>query len=200
MNALAIFENELTSLIGRPTKPRKLRPFVCEGSPLECDVFIVGLNPATKMSADFWQFWRSDHGFDKKAWFEAYKKERKLRPLRPGQKHRTEVSRTRGVIECILEEAGSVQCLETNIYADPTERGRDLPHSQRVTAPFDYLLKRIKPGLIVVHGRDAATHVKGNAATSRVIAVSHFASRGWSAASARALGQRIKEHRSTGSL
>jgi hypothetical protein len=34
------FERDLAALIG---KPSLLRPFVCDGSPLECKVFIVGL-------------------------------------------------------------------------------------------------------------------------------------------------------------
>ena len=49
------FEKQLAGVIGRPTD---LRPFVCEGSPLDCDVFIVGSNPATKMEGDWWRFWR----------------------------------------------------------------------------------------------------------------------------------------------
>ncbi len=41
------FEKELAALI---SKPSSLRPFVCEGSPLECKVFIVPPLPA-KLSA-----------------------------------------------------------------------------------------------------------------------------------------------------
>lgn len=48
---LSEFEQELRSLIGQPTD---LRPFVCEGPPLACPVFIVGYNPATEMTADWW--------------------------------------------------------------------------------------------------------------------------------------------------
>ena len=33
-----------------------LRPFVCEGSPIECESFLVGINPASEMSVDFWDF------------------------------------------------------------------------------------------------------------------------------------------------
>ena len=54
------FESELRSLTG----PSALRPFVCDGSPLTCRVFIVGINPATSMTTDFWQFWRAGTGFD----------------------------------------------------------------------------------------------------------------------------------------
>src|SRR5271166_3410947 len=46
------------------------RPFVCEGSPLACDVFIVGVNPATNVP--FWPFWQPSYGFNKKTWWAAY--------------------------------------------------------------------------------------------------------------------------------
>ena len=59
------FERQLADLLGRPSRAR---PFVCEGSPLDCEIFIVGFNPATEMG-DFWQFWRTGYGFDKNAWF-----------------------------------------------------------------------------------------------------------------------------------
>lgn len=79
MTALDDFEKGLISLIGKPTD---LRPFVCDGSPLDCKVFSVGFNPATKMSADFWHFWRSGYGFDKSVWLKAYEKDRQDRPLK----------------------------------------------------------------------------------------------------------------------
>lgn len=182
------FERELADLIGRPTD---LRPFVCDGSPLECEAFIVGFNPATTMSADFWQFWRSGHGFDKSAWFSAYKKDRQDRPLKPGKKRRNAISNTRRVIEWLLEEANPVRCLETNIYSAPTEQAVDLASVQRVTAPVDFLLANIKPRVIVAHGDDAVRHIHSKRLSGRIINVSHF-SRGWSQASARELGQQIK--------
>ena len=40
------FERALVALIGRPTG---LRSFVCDGSPLKCDVFLVGFHLATTM-------------------------------------------------------------------------------------------------------------------------------------------------------
>ena len=63
------FEAALAELVGRPSD---LRPFVCDGSPLDCEIFIVGANAATAMG-DFWDFWHPGVGMDKAAWFEAYK-------------------------------------------------------------------------------------------------------------------------------
>lgn len=188
MAAIADFERELVALIGRPTD---LRPFVCNGSPLDCEAFIVGFNPATTMSADFWQFWRSGRGFDKAAWFSAYLKDRQDRPLSPGKTRRNAISNTRRVIDWILEGASPVRCLETNIYSAPTEQAADLVSKQRVTAPVDFLLAKLRPRVIVVHGDDAARHIQNQGLAARTICVSHF-SRGWSQTSARELGEKIK--------
>lgn len=188
MNELEKFERDLAALIGNPTD---LRPFVCEGSPLACRAFIVGFNPATGMSSDFWRFWRAGYGFDKAAWFAEYLKDRQSRPLKPGKTRRSAVSNTRSRIDWIVEEADPVRCLETNIHAVPTERAADLAPPQRITAPFDFLIDAIKPDVVIVHGKDAATHLQGKRISAQVIEVPHFA-RGWSQSSARAFGQRIK--------
>jgi len=188
MAAIETFEKELLALIGKPTD---LRPFVCNGSPLQCQAFIVGFNPATALAADFWQFWHPGHGFDKAAWFAAYVKERQLRPLKPGKTRRNTISNTRRVIEWVLEGVSPVTCLETNIYASPTEQAVDLASKQRVTAPFDFLLSTINPRVIVVHGADAAAHIQSKSVRARIITVSHF-SRGWSQVAARSLGQQIR--------
>jgi len=184
---LEVFQRELTALIGRPTD---LRPFVCDGSPLECRAFIVGFNPASASEVDFWDFW-TPNGFDKAAWFENYLRERRDRPLKPGKTRRNPISNTRRVIEWILAEASPVKCLETNIYSAATEEAADLPARQRSTAPFDFLLKTIKPSVIVAHGNDAVAHVNAiTALGAQVISLPHL-SRGWSEARARDVGRQI---------
>ncbi len=138
-SGLCEFSRGLASLIGKPTD---LRPFVCEGSPLACDAFLVGFNPASHMSVDYWDFWSDSYGFDKCAWITKYKEERRNRPLKPGRKRRNEVSNTRRIIEEVVQSAKPVKCLETNIYAKATEQASDLEERSRVTAPFDYLLRK----------------------------------------------------------
>ena len=188
MPVMKTFERELTALIGAPTD---LRPFVCDGSPLGCEVFIVGFNPATSMSADFWQFWRSTEGFDKEAWFVAYKKDRQVRPLTPGKTRRSSVSPSRRVIDWVLEGATPYRCLETNIYSASTEQAVDLASELRITAPFDFLLANIKPRVIVAHGVDAVEHIRKMNIDAKIFSVSHF-SRGWSREAALELGVKIK--------
>ena len=188
MNGLSEFEKQLVTFIGRPTC---LRPFVCDGSPIECGAFIVGFNPATVSSIDFWKFWRADYGFDKKAWFDAYKKERCLRPLKPSRTRRNAISNTRRVLEWILESAAPAKCLETNIYSMPTRRVAELEPQKRDTAPFDFLLKAIQPQVILTHGKEAEKYLCAMHCTARIIAVPHF-SRGWSQERACELGHRIR--------
>ena len=51
-----------------------MRPFVCDGNPCDCKAFIVGINPASRVS--FWAFWSDETGFDKKSWLARYVAER----------------------------------------------------------------------------------------------------------------------------
>lgn len=79
--------------------PTDLRPFIYEGSPLECEVFIVGLNPSSEMNIDFWEFWSTGYGFQKSRRFEKYKESRRERPIKPGMTRRLDISNSRRVIE-----------------------------------------------------------------------------------------------------
>ena len=94
------------------------------------------------------------------------------------------------MIEWILAGAAPVRCLETNIYAAPTDQMSDLETKQRLTAPFDFLLDVIRPRLIIAHGADASRHYHQLRLEATVVAVPHF-SRGWSQTAARELGLSI---------
>lgn len=198
------FQNDLENLIGKPTD---LRPFVCEGSPLNCKIFIVGFNPATELERSFWSFWQPEYGFQKAEWLKVYKQERRDKPLPPGKKRRNEISNTRRVIEWIIAEAMPEKCLETNIYSKPTEKARDLRERERATQPFDFLLRTIHPRVILLHGQDAVKHietifetqikldsvqyVKTEWGSVGTIAAPHL-SRGWSEKRAREIGQILR--------
>ncbi|RWQ57830.1 hypothetical protein [Mesorhizobium sp.] len=179
------FERELVALIGRPTD---LRPFVCEGSPLTCDVFLVGFNPATEMRTDFWEFWRPGYGYDKAAWFKRYLEERAAKPLKPGKTWQQKVSATRRNIECFVEGAAGVRVLETNIYARASDDMRTLDVASREIAPFKFLLDTIKPKVIVVHGKPALQTVGKFGTSAKVIEADHHFSRQTSKVTARGYG------------
>lgn len=187
MNTLDDFEARLEAAIGRPATSR---PFVCEGSPLDCRVFIVGFNPATEMSADFWDYWTPGYGFNKSAWFVAYKAERRSKPLREGKTRRNAVSPTRRVIDWICDAAAATKCLETNIYSMATPDMASLSEDNRDAALLGWLVQTIRPSVIVAHGKDACREAESFSGRAKILGVRHF-SRGWSEKKARELGAEL---------
>jgi hypothetical protein len=177
------FEKQLAELLGRPTD---LSPFVCDGSPLECQIFLVGFNPAAEMDTDFWAFWQPGRGYDKAAWYSRYKTDRAARPLKRGKG--LAVTPTRRNIDAFLEGAGSVRVLETNIYSGPSTDMRNLDVGGRESAPFHFLLEAIRPKVVVTHGREANDLMSRLYFGGRVMPFQHF-SRGVSRDAARALGE-----------
>jgi len=159
------FETQLRELMGAPFPDR---PFVCEGSPLDCQVFIVGINAASSMKDDFWDFWRPGYGFDRAAWLDAY------------LATRTKPSRTRKAMQIIMDQAmaehSEVRFLETNIYSIPTARENMLKSHQKSTKVFDFLLASIKPQVLLVHGAEPAQYVRnlGLGESTIVIESPHF--------------------------
>ena len=189
MIKLAEFRRKLSAIL-----PENCRPFVCHGSPYDCKIFVVGLNPATVMENGFWGYWCDCTGFDKISWFESYKNERKSRPPRPGKKRRLSVGTTRRNLNKLADLVGDYGLLETNIYSVPTEHYTDLQVEEKVTEVFHFLLTEIKPTLIITHGKDSADYfsrdvrefgnfaietvaIQGN--SHEIISVPHL-SRGWS--------------------
>ena len=125
-------------------KKPSARPFVCKGRPEACDVFIVGTNPATSMKEPFKDFWSSESGFDKKAWFKSY-----------GDQRDGKWSPTRHVIEGVIEAAPGVGFLETNVYATATPSETGLLPEHRDSDFFKLLVETIRPKVIIAHGREA---------------------------------------------
>ena len=142
---LAEFSIQLKHLLlNRPHS----RPFICEGSPLECDVMVVGFNAATKMEAPFAQFWSDETGFAFEGWFAQYQHERIAK-----QKARV-VSPTRQRLERLKQKTG-LSILETNIFDYPTVGKKDLKTDQKNTEVFEFLLQSIQPKFLISHGEDA---------------------------------------------
>ena len=153
-----------------------------------CDVFLVGFNPATTMTADFWDFWRPGYGYDKVAWFERYLEERAAKPLKPGKTLRQKVSATRRNMECFVEGAAGVRVLETNIYSRASDDMKSLDLASREIAPFKFLLDTIKPKVIVVHGKPALQAIGTFGTSAKVIEADHHFSRKTSKDTARGYG------------
>jgi len=147
---IAEFETQLRALMGAPFHDR---PFVCEGSPLTCQVFIVGINAASNMEEDFWDFWRPGYGFERATWLDAY------------LTARTKVGRTRKAMQIIMDQAmadsGVVRFLETNIFSIPTAKESMLKSHQKSTEIFNFLLASIKPQVLLLHGAKPVKYVRG---------------------------------------
>ncbi len=149
---LLVFKDKLRKILNNHHKPR---PFVCDGNPYDCKVFIVGSNPVTEMEAEFWGFWNNTNGFNKEKWFESYITERASKPLKPGKTRRNKVSPTRQRIEWIVNSINPVSCLETNIYSKATPSKAELSRHEKNTSVFEFLLKELKPKIVFSHGVDA---------------------------------------------
>jgi hypothetical protein len=121
------------------------RPFVCDGSPLDCQAFIVGENPATAL--DFWAYWTRDGGFDMPRWRREYTASRLAAGKPP-------VSNTRRRIDEIVRAVAPLRCLETNVFAVATPTARQLGKDVRVSV-LDFLVQAIQPAVILAHGKVA---------------------------------------------
>ena len=117
--------------------------FLCDGSPLTCRIFLVGINPAREIEESFWDFWDDSRGFRRVEFI------RKLKELPGG------LTRTRKYIEIVAAAARPREILETNIYPYAKPRAGDLTAEQKRTDAFDYLLHTIKPRVILAHGDEA---------------------------------------------
>jgi hypothetical protein len=124
------------------------RPFVCEGSPLKCQIFIVGTNSARLVEKPFFSFWDPSYGFKKKEFI------RELE-LKPGG-----LTPTRKNIEIIANVAGQEITLDTNIYLCPTLRAKHLKKEDKNTDVFEYLLREIEPEIVLAHGNQAIKFFK----------------------------------------
>ena len=182
------------------------RPFVCNGNPLECEVFIVGFNAATEMKSGFYNFWSESFGFDKNRWFTSYINERMEKPLKQGKTRRNKISNTRQRIEWILSSLKDIKCLETNIYSIATMKSSELSENEMISSTFEFLLKTVKPKVILVHGKDAKLFLEKmteltfinetfntielNGSISQIYPISHL-SRGWSKLACSDLGDTL---------
>lgn len=133
--------------------PPEYRPFICEGSPYAANAFIVGINATTGVGR-FWDFWDDEYGFKKAdLWCPAYLAEKGGR-----------ASPTRRHIQALLTLAGAPECIETNVYAQPTAHVHLL--TDETTAAFDFLMAHLRPRVLLVHGKEAAEYVIGTYCTA----------------------------------
>lgn len=127
-----------------------LRPFVCDGDPSTCRIFIVGTNPATGMPQSFWDYWEAERGFNKARWFADYRAAQRAQ----GERIRL-ISPTRQRIEWLVESVKPWECLETNVYSKPTRMAAELRLKDRQNRILEFLLDAVRPAVVLAHGRAA---------------------------------------------
>lgn len=143
-----LFDQKLRKLIkavaNEVNKEEDIRPFLCEGLPLECPIMLVGINPSK--SAPFLDHWSAVNGCDKQGWMKKY------------LAINGRCSPTRHRIERLVKAIAPVRCLETNIFThlSLTEKGV----LDRDTRVFDFLLKMVRPGVMFVHGKSGVEHLR----------------------------------------
>jgi hypothetical protein len=201
---LTEFESDLRKKLKNYEKPR---PLICDGNPLDCEIFIVGINAATEMNTDFWSFWSKKSGFNKTEWLESYILERKLKPLKPNKTRRNKLSNTRQRIEWIIESIKPIKTLETNLFVKATPTAEELTNEDKESSVFEYLLETIKPKIIFIHGNEVIGYfeklygikIKKNqiknfevsGTKTNILAMNHL-SRGWSKKKSMELGELLK--------
>ena len=120
------------------------RPFVCDGFPDTCEVLVIGNNPATRLTVDWWSFWTDTSGFDYEHFLEVYKTERH----KAGK--RSELSPTRLRLKRIRDNG--LNCIETNAFRN--EEANGTRHDISNHAVLEVLLNNM-PLLkgIIAHGK-----------------------------------------------
>lgn len=201
--SLSEFSASLRSLLAdRPLS----RPFICDGSPLDCQVMLVGFNAATPMQAGFLDFWSDQNGFDFSAWQQAYIAERQAKGNAAHSATRRNLNRLQTAATA-PSVSGSI-LLETNIFDHPSANKKQLLKTQQDTQIFDFLLHSVQPKIVISHGKDANQYLANRyqqqanpddwvelthqGQTFCWYATSHL-SRGWSYEKLDALGQQIAE-------
>ncbi|WP_247232302.1 hypothetical protein [Telluribacter sp. SYSU D00476] len=144
--SLRQFRERVQQLVPDP----KARPFVCNESPLNCELFIVGFNPPAQTDSPFWSYWSDASGFNKPYFLRDNSVKQGLMQPRG----------LRGRIEQLTEGFPLFPCLDTPICSTPTRTARGLAPNDLRTELFRYLLDTIRPTVVYVHGKEAVEYFR----------------------------------------
>ncbi|CAB3754090.1 hypothetical protein [Paraburkholderia humisilvae] len=160
MDSLKAFADELRKM-AKPGEP--VRPFVCDGSPLDCSVFIVGNNRAARLASEFWTYWDDSSGVDKARFMSEYGDYRRSRG-------RPEIAHSRRALEVLVKSCAPLRCLETNVFGVSTDtRDELLAAPAQGVCILPYLVDTIKPRWIIAHGAIAGKAVSAYEASATII-------------------------------
>lgn len=140
---MAEFSSALRALVADAPE---MRPFLCMGNPLTCNVAVVGINPAA--TTPFWPFWIEDIGLDRASWISEY------RAL-----HNGNLSRSRAALERFVPQVNS-RVIELNAHAKQSKRLSDLKGEHRTTGVLEFMLRAVQPSIILCAGTSALKAVR----------------------------------------
>ena len=178
--------NEFADDLRKMAKPgEQLRPFVCDGSPLDCSVFIVGSNRAARLASEFWTYWDDSRGVDKARFLSEYGDYRRSRG-------KPEIAHSRNALEVLVKSCAPLHCLETNVFGVATDtRDEMLAAPTQGISILPYLVETIKPRWIVAHGVIAGRAVSAYEAKATIVRLPDL--RKVAHADLKRLGRRIVE-------
>jgi hypothetical protein len=163
------FASELRKLVPDPCRDR---PFECDGLPQDCEVMLIGENPATGLGGDFnwWDHWSDATGFNNGTMAEVYEKER----AQPSNTHKRI-----GILKEELRK-NKVRLLVTNVYRNGRPDGSG-PGAARNVEVIRLLLAHMpRLAVVIVHGKRAQRKITSRDLRAGVFyrAHWHFAPRG----------------------
>jgi hypothetical protein len=115
------------------------RPFVCDRSPFDAPIFIVGYNPARTLQKPFSGYWSDHCGFKKQQWIADFYEEHPRAP-------------TRKIIERIVA-AAKMNALDTNVFWYPTRQKSHLRRADQITAGFEFLMDTLGPKVVFAYSK-----------------------------------------------
>lgn len=148
--SLVEFRNQLTKkLASVGLAEEKVRPFVCTGSPLSCDIMMVGYNPSRDMELATFdaRIWDDNTGFDREHFVELY-------DFAGHQQGENRWSRNHIFQQNLIDELPDYAVLETYLYSMITPKKSLVPTLHRNTEIFDWLVKVVQPKLIITQNSE----------------------------------------------
>lgn len=130
-----------------------VRPFVCTGSPLACEIMMVGFNPSRNVDVELFdpRIWNDETGFDREQFVEYY-------DLAGYQQDESKWSRNHIFQQNLIDELPTYPVLETYLYSSITPKKGMLSNEQRRTDIFDWLVDIVQPKLIVTQNSDVSKY------------------------------------------
>ena len=115
-----------------------------------CPVIVIGKNPVTPLSRDWWLYWNDDSGFDLEMFQSVYTSERVAAQKHPMSPTRRRLSRLR---------TNGLSCLETNVFRSEDENSPAIGISNSDLLEF-FFGNILTLKAVIAHGSVAADFLR----------------------------------------